>query len=87
MRPAQPLRRVSLLAEAFAYLRTQKALDSLKLEGDEAVGVQIVRRALEFPTRQLADNAGQEGALIVQEVKKRSGNEGFNVAPANTRTW
>src|SRR5712672_1664213 len=63
-----------------AYLRAQKALDSLKLEGDEAVGVQIVRRALEFPTRQLADNAGQEGALIVQEVKKRSGNEGFNVA-------
>jgi chaperonin GroEL len=63
-----------------AYLRTQKALDSVKLEGDEAVGVQIVRRALEFPTRQLADNAGQEGALIVQEVKKRSGNEGFNVA-------
>ena len=63
-----------------AYLRTQKALDKLKLEGDEAVGVQIVRRALEFPTRQLADNAGQEGAVIVQEVKKRSGNEGFNVA-------
>jgi len=63
-----------------AYLRTQKALDSLKLEGDEAVGVQIVRRALEFPTRQLADNAGQEGALIVQEVRKRGGNEGFNVA-------
>jgi chaperonin GroEL len=63
-----------------AYLRAQKALDTLKLEGDEAVGVQIVRRALEFPTRQLADNAGQEGALIVQEVKKRSGNEGFNVA-------
>src|ERR1700726_4371591 len=63
-----------------AYLRTQKALDGLKLEGDEAVGVQIVRRALEFPTRQLADNAGQEGALIVQEVKNRRGNEGFNVA-------
>jgi chaperonin GroEL len=63
-----------------AYLRTQKALDNLKLEGDEGVGVQIVRRALEFPTRQLAENAGQEGAVIVQEVKKRSGNEGFNVA-------
>ena len=63
-----------------AYLRSQKALDKLKLEGDEAVGVQIVRRALEFPTRQLADNAGQEGAVIVQEVKERSGNEGFNVA-------
>src|SRR5689334_15029120 len=38
-----------------AYLRTQKALDSIKLEGDESVGVQIVRRALEFPTRQLAE--------------------------------
>ena len=63
-----------------AYLRTQRALDRIKLEGDEAVGAEIVRRALEFPTRQLADNAGQEGALIVQEVKKRSGNEGFNVA-------
>jgi chaperonin GroEL len=65
-----------------AYLRTQKALDNLKLVGDEAVGVQIVRRALEFPTRQLADNAGQEGAVIVQEIKNRSGNEGFNVATA-----
>ena len=63
-----------------AYLRTQKALDNIKLEGDKAVGAEIVRRALEFPTRQLANNAGQEGALIVQEVKKRSGNEGFNVA-------
>src|ERR1700687_5607702 len=63
-----------------AYLRTQKALDSIELEGDEAVGAEIVRRALEFPTRQLADNAGQEGALIVQEVKNRRGNEGFNVA-------
>jgi chaperonin GroEL len=38
------------------------------------------RRALEVPTRQLANNAGQAGPLIVQEVKKRSGNEGFNVA-------
>ena len=40
----------------------------------------IIRRAIEAPLRQLADNAGQEGALIVQEVKKRSGNEGYNVA-------
>src|SRR5262249_60986907 len=51
-----------------AYLRTQKALDSIKLEGDEVVGAEIVCRALEFPTRQLANNAGQEGALIVQEA-------------------
>ncbi|HEY4284072.1 MAG TPA: chaperonin GroEL [Chthoniobacterales bacterium] len=64
-----------------AFIRTQKALENLKdVEGDELVGVQIVRRAIEEPLRQLADNAGQEGALIVQEVKKRKGNEGYNVA-------
>ena len=39
-----------------------------------------MRRAIEAPLRQLADNAGQEGALIVQEVKKRKGSEGYNVA-------
>src|ERR1700726_51335 len=49
-----------------ALIRAQKAIENLRLEGDEAVGVQIVRRALEFPTRQLADNAGKEGAVIVQ---------------------
>ena len=65
-----------------AYLRTQKAL------GDEAVGAEIVSpRTRVFPTRQLANNVGQAGALIVQEVKKRSANEGFNVAIGNTRTW
>jgi chaperonin GroEL len=64
-----------------AFLRAQKALDNIKkLEGDEQVGVQIVRRAIEEPTRQLADNAGKEGALIVEEIKKRKGNEGYNVA-------
>jgi chaperonin GroEL len=64
-----------------AFIRAQKALDNVKdLEGDEKVGVQIVRRAIEEPTRQLADNGGAEGALIVEEVKKRKGNEGFNVA-------
>src|SRR6202453_3764563 len=63
-----------------ALIRAQKALDHLHLEGDEAIGLQIVRRAIEAPLRQLADNAGQEGALIVQEVKKRKGNEGYNVA-------
>jgi chaperonin GroEL len=63
-----------------AFLRAQKVLDDLKLEGDERTGLEIVRRVLESPLRQLADNAGQEGALIVQEVKKRSGNVGYNVA-------
>ncbi len=64
-----------------AFLRAQKALDNVKdLEADEKVGIQIVRRAIEEPLRQLADNAGAEGALIVQEVKGRKGNEGYNVA-------
>jgi len=63
-----------------ALIRAQKALDALKLEGDEAIGLAIIRRAIEAPLRQLADNAGQEGALIVQEVKKRKGNDGYNVA-------
>ena len=63
-----------------ALIRAQKALDAVKLEGDEAVGLEIVRRAIEAPLRQLASNAGKEGALIVQEVKKGKGNEGYNVA-------
>jgi chaperonin GroEL len=63
-----------------ALVRAQKVLDSLVLEGDEAIGLGIVRRAIEAPLRQLADNAGLEGALIVQEVKKRKGNEGLNIA-------
>jgi chaperonin GroEL len=63
-----------------ALIRAQKALDSLELSGDEAIGAGIVRRAIEAPLRQLANNAGKEGALIVQEVKKRKGSEGYNVA-------
>ena len=63
-----------------ALIRAQKALDSLKLEGDEAVGLEIIRRAIEAPLRQLVANAGKEGALVVQEVKKAKGNEGYNVA-------
>jgi chaperonin GroEL len=63
-----------------ALIRAQKALDSLKLTGDEKVGQEIVHRAVESPLRQLANNAGREGALIVQEVKSRKGNEGYNVA-------
>ncbi len=63
-----------------ALVRAQKALASLTLEGDEAIGMAIVSRAIEAPLRQLANNAGLEGALIVQEVKKRKGNEGLNIA-------
>jgi chaperonin GroEL len=63
-----------------ALIRAQKALEKLTLEGDELIGAGIVRRAIEAPLRQLADNAGLEGALIVSEAKRRKGAEGLNIA-------
>jgi chaperonin GroEL len=64
-----------------ALLRTLSAIEALNLkDDDEKIGVEIVKRAIEFPLRSLAANAGVEGSLIVQEVKKRKGNEGYNVA-------
>jgi chaperonin GroEL len=63
-----------------ALIRAQKALDKITLEGDELIGAGIVRRAIEAPLRQLADNAGLEGALIVSEAKRRKGAEGLNIA-------
>lgn len=53
-------------------------LDELKLEGDAKVGVDIVRRAIEEPVRQIADNAGQEGSVVVEAVKKSAKGVGFN---------
>ncbi len=63
-----------------ALLRAMKALDSLKLKGDEAIGLKIVRRALEEPARQIVENAGLEGSVIVQEIKNRNIYEGFDAA-------
>src|SRR5215218_4665140 len=64
-----------------AFIRAQPAIDALKLENvDEQIGVDIVKRAVESPLRTLAANGGEEGSVIVQEVKKRKGNEGYNVA-------
>ncbi len=63
-----------------ALLRCLPALDALKLGGDEQIGVDIVKRAIEEPLRALAANGGVEGSIVVQEVKKRKGNEGYNVA-------
>ena len=65
-------------------LRAQTALDKAAAEGDEKIGVDIIRRALEAPVKQLVDNAGMEGALVVEELKKHKGNYGYNVA---TRTY
>jgi chaperonin GroEL len=64
-----------------ALIRCIPAIDALKLaDTDEQIGVDIIKRAVEGPLRSLAANAGVEGSLIVQEVKKRKGNEGYNVA-------
>jgi chaperonin GroEL len=64
-----------------ALLRTLAAIDTVKPENDdERIGVDIVKRAIEFPTRALAENAGVEGSVVVQETKKRKGNEGYNVS-------
>ena len=63
-----------------ALIRGQKAIEGLKLKGDQAIGAEIIRRAVEQPLRTLADNAGVEGSIVVQEVKGRKGAEGYNVA-------
>jgi chaperonin GroEL len=64
-----------------ALIRCLSVLEGLKLQDeDEQIGVNIVKRAIEEPTRVLAENAGMEGSVVVQEVKRRKGNEGYNVA-------
>ncbi len=61
-----------------ALLRCLEAVAAVKAEGDEAVGVGIIRRALEEPLRQIAGNAGHEGAVVVARVRELKGDEGFN---------
>jgi len=61
-----------------ALLRCQKVLDELELEGEEQVGVEIMKRTLEEPIRKIAENAGKDGAVIASEVKKLSFEEGYD---------
>jgi chaperonin GroEL len=64
-----------------ALIRTIAAIETVKgANDDEAIGVSIVKRAVEAPLRSLAANAGEEGSVIVDKVKKAKGNEGYNVA-------
>ncbi|HEV8396476.1 MAG TPA: chaperonin GroEL [Vicinamibacterales bacterium] len=63
-----------------ALVRGGKALEGLKLEGDQAVGMQIIRRAIEEPMRHIATNAGAEGSIVVAKVKEMKQDEGFNAA-------
>jgi chaperonin GroEL len=55
-----------------------KALDSLKLSGEEEMGIKLIKRVLEEPVRQIANNAGFEGATVVQHVMEKDGNYGFD---------
>ena len=61
-----------------ALLRASKALQNLKLVGDEQIGVRIIARAIEEPMRWIAANAGHEGSIVVQRVREMHGDEGFN---------
>ncbi len=63
-----------------ALIRARVALDGLVLGGDEQIGVNIVRRAIEEPLRQIAINAGKDGGVIAEEVKKLAGSMGYNAA-------
>jgi chaperonin GroEL len=64
-----------------ALLRAAHVLDALTFAGDEKIGVAIVRRACEEPTRQIANNAGQEGAVVIENIRTQSNvNYGFNAA-------
>jgi chaperonin GroEL len=61
-----------------ALIRSLKALEGLKAEGDQQVGINIVKRAVEEPLRWIAQNAGQEGSIVVQKVKDGDDDFGFN---------
>jgi len=61
-----------------AFLRCASKLDDLKLEGDEKIGVNIIRRSLEEPIRQIVENAGMEGSVVVNKVKSEKQNVGYN---------
>ncbi len=63
-----------------ALLRGAKVLDKLKLEGDQLVGLQIVKRAMEEPMRWIAINAGEEGSIVVAKVRDMKADEGYNAA-------
>ena len=61
-----------------AFIRALEALDDLDVEDDEATGVDILRRALQAPSRQIAENAGEDGSVVVQKIKEGKKNFGFN---------
>ncbi len=66
-----------------AFLRCITGLEKLKLNGDEQIGVEIVRRSLEEPIRQISENAGLEGSVVAERVKHEKTNVGYDVLQSN----
>jgi len=62
-----------------ALLNASKALDKLQLDGDQQLGIKILKKALEAPTKQLAENAGYEGNIVVEKIKSMKDGTGFDV--------
>ena len=63
-----------------ALLNSIKALDKVQVDGEEAIGIAILKRALEEPIRQIANNAGVEGAVVIEKIRQNNGTVGFNAA-------
>ena len=61
-----------------AYLRSLAALDQVVVQGEEAIGIRILKKALEEPIRAIAENAGKDGSVVAEEVKKMKGTEGYD---------
>ena len=74
----QLLKRGIVPGGGVALLRGSRVLEKVKLEGDQQIGVNIIRRALEEPLRWISQNAGFEGSIVVQKVLESKANEGFN---------
>ena len=66
-----------------ALIRALQQMGEIKLVGEEQVGLQILKRALEEPAKQIALNAGKDGAVVVEEIKKHQGNFGYNAKTNN----
>ncbi len=69
-------------------LRCEKAVDALKLEGDEKLGAKIIRNILEIPLRAIAENAGLDGAVVVNRVRQLKGkNDGYDADKDSYTIW
>ena len=79
MRTPRPLAEGVVPGGGVALLRSEKSLNKLNLEGDEALGVEIIRKVLDYPMRYIAENAGVDGAVVVNRVHRMKGkSDGYD---------